>query len=280
MTAANFRSAPLAAQVRGHGERVVCLHSSTGSSAQWRALQNALASRWEVLAADLHGHGRSPAWPESTRSTLSVDAAAVAALAGIGIGGRGVHLVGHSYGAAVALQIALSHPGQVRSLTLYEPVVFGLLRSAAPDDAALHEIEEVAASVASLVAAGSLEDAARVFVGYWGGARAWSALGDDQQRAVMARMPAVPRHFEALFAATWSAELLKRLRMPVLLMQGGCTRASARRATELLAAALPQAQRVELAGAGHLGPMTHSDTVVRWMVAHLDPRLAAEGLAA
>jgi pimeloyl-ACP methyl ester carboxylesterase len=39
----------------------------------------------------------------------------------------GVHLFGHSYGAAVALQSAALRPQRVRSLTVYEPVWFRLL---------------------------------------------------------------------------------------------------------------------------------------------------------
>jgi len=265
----------LSARLSGRGERIVCLHSSTGSSAQWRDLQQRLAQRWEVLAPDLYGHGRSPAWP-ARPATLHVDAAAVAALSGP----RPLHLVGHSYGGAVALQIALRHPERVASLTLYEPVAFGLLRKLAPRDAALEEIEEVAGSVASLVAAHCLHDAGRVFSGYWGGARAWGAMSEEQRQAVAMRMPAVPRHFEACFRAAWSTRLLARLRMPVLLMRGGATRASARRVAELLAAALPQAQCVELQGAGHLGPLTHRETVNRWMLLHIDARLAAEPVAA
>lgn len=275
MTAAHAHL--LAAQIRGSGPRIVCLHSSTGSSAQWRLLQECLATRWEVLAPDLHGHGQSPAWPEVARATLDVDAAAVAAMSGIA-SGRSVHLVGHSYGAAVALQIAQRHPERVRSLTLYEPVLFGLLRKVAPADPALDEITEVAASVAALVKLGALEDAARVFVGYWGGAEAWNALGDEQRRSVCQRMAAVPMHFDALFAASWDGPALRRLRMPTLLMQGSQTRAPARRVSELLALALPQAQRVELGGAGHLGPLTHRQVVVRWMLTHIDPHLA-QGLS-
>jgi pimeloyl-ACP methyl ester carboxylesterase len=134
---------PLAAQVSGHGDLIVCLHSSTGSSAQWRGLTQTLAERWQLLGPDLHGHGRSPAWPADAGDTLHTDAAAVSARAGPGR----MHLVGHSYGAAVALQMALRHPQLVASLTLYEPVLFGMLRRDAGCSEELGEIEDAAASV-------------------------------------------------------------------------------------------------------------------------------------
>jgi pimeloyl-ACP methyl ester carboxylesterase len=261
---------PLSAQVQGTGARIVCLHSSTGSHAQWRALADALSPRWRVLTPDLHGHGASPAWPAGAANTLHVDAAAVARLAGAGP----LHLVGHSYGAAVALQVALRHPERVRSLTLYEPVVFGMLRRLAPRDGALEEIEDIAASVAALLQAGQAEDAARVFVAYWGGSRTWAGLSEGQRRTVAARTATVPRHFDALFAARWDGRLLQRLQMPVLLLRGSATRAPARRVTELLAQALPQAQCGVLPGAAHLGPLTHAQTVGHWMTAHIDPLLA------
>jgi pimeloyl-ACP methyl ester carboxylesterase len=263
-------AAPLAVQSHGAGSLIVCLHSSAGSQGQWRQMAEALSARWRVLTPDLHGHGASPAWPETAMNTLDVDAGAVARAAGAGP----MHLVGHSYGAAVALQLALRHPERVRSLTLYEPVVFGMLKAQVPADATLEEIEDVAQSVARLVADGQLLDAARVFVGYWGGSRAWAQLSETQRQSLTARMPVVPRHFEALFAARWTSELLAKLQMPVLLLRGSATRAPARRVTELLARALPHAQCGVLPDAGHLGPITHARTVGHWMTAHIDPLLA------
>ena len=278
-------TAPLFARRHGAGDRVLCLHSSTGSHAQWRDLTEALAGRCETITPDLHGHGRSPAWPAEAANSLHIDAHAVSALlpdADDGSAAPGVHLVGHSYGGAVALQIALREPRRVRSLTLYEPVPFGLMHACAPGGTALGEIQDIAGSVEALVRRGDLDGAARVFVSYWGGAAAWEAMGPAQRTAVFARIVTVPRHFAALFRATWSARLLACLTMPVLLIHGAATRAPARCVADLLGDALPHVKRIEIAGAGHLGPMTHASAVTAAMLGHLQanglpqqPRVAA-----
>ena len=133
----------------------------------------------------------------------------------------------------------------------------------------------MAASVASLVNAGQATDAARVFVGDWGGSRAWAALSEGQRGALVARMAVVPRHFEALFGARWHAGVLARLQMQMpVLLRGSATRTPARRVTELLALALPHAHCGVLQGAGRLGPTIHAQTVGHWMTTHIDPLLA------
>jgi pimeloyl-ACP methyl ester carboxylesterase len=267
----SFEPAGLFARTEGQaGAAVVCLHSSTGSHAQWRGLASQLARHCRVTSFDLHGHGRSPDWPDGSETagrTLLVDAQAVIARMHAE---PGIHLVAHSYGAAVAMQIALRHPKWVRSLALYEPVAFGMIRRLAPGDAALREIEAVAAAVRERVARGELADAAALFVGYWGGAGAWRDLDAAQQAVVMSRIGSVPNHFDATFAATWGRETLARLTMPTLLMHGSETRASARRVAELLGVLLPQVQCRRIDGAGHLGPMTHDALVNREIAAHLD----------
>lgn len=263
---------PLFSHSQGNGPLVVCIHSSTGSHAQWRALTESLSGRCQMLGVDLHGHGRSPAWPAFTPASLQVDAQAVAQIARAAQRSaphEGVHLVGHSYGAAVALQLALSQPRWVRSLTLYEPVAFGVMRRMSPDDQALAEIETVAAQVAELVHRDDLLEAARLFASYWSGEPAWAGMNQVQRATMATRMATVPLHFKALFAATWDAPLLAALTMPVLLMKGAQTRASAARVAELLEQALPRVRSLELSGAGHMGPLTHSGAVVREMQAQL-----------
>lgn len=273
----------LACQRRGAGPLVLCLHSSTGSQAQWRTLADRLADRAEVVTPDLYGHGRSPAWPEGAAHTLDTDARAVVALAHAQrprLAQEGLHLVGHSYGGAVALRIALHHPQLVRSLTVYEPVLFGLLDSAGEAGLALEEIRDIARTVASLVRAGELAAAAQVFVAYWGGAGAWHAMNETQQATVVHRIATIPRHFEALFAVRPDARLWQRLQMPVWLLHGSATRASARAVAERLATLLPAVQRAEIRGAGHLGPITHATTVADAMAWPLTAALVSEPAAA
>ncbi len=268
---------------------MICLHSSAGSHAQWRALSGELEGLCKVVAPDLHGHGRSPAWPLGAAHTLQIDAYAASQLipaneAGHGPGG--VHLVGHSYGAAVALQIALRCPRRVLSLTLYEPLPFGMLLASSPDAPAAREIKDIRHSVASLVREGDLEAAARLFVVYWGGASAWDGMTAAQRVAVLLRISTVPCHFESLFRACWSEDLLQCLTMPVLLMHGSETRAPARAVTDTLAAALGHCEQMEIAGAGHLGPITHPAAVNAAIVQHLwrqwafrGPRRAPDSMA-
>lgn len=246
------------------GAPVVCLHSSTATRAQWRGLAGLLAPAVDSAAFDLLGHGSAPAWPDDVPATLDVDAGRIRAM--MGAAGRGVHLVGHSYGGAVALQIALAEPRRVRSLTLYEPVAFGVLPA---DDPGRAEIEEIAHTVGAMLEAGDVTGSARVFVGYWGGAAAWEALGAPQRAAIEARMPAVPRHFDALFRAAWTRETLASLTMPTLVIEGDRTRASAGRVAKTLGMMLPNLQRLVLPQAGHLGPISHAPQVNAVIAMHL-----------
>jgi pimeloyl-ACP methyl ester carboxylesterase len=106
-------------------------------------------------------------------------------LAHAGIDGP-VHLVGHSYGGAVATAVALAHPERVASLTVYEPVLFHLLREVG--DPGWDEVQQVPATVRRHLDAGDPEAAACHFVDYWTGAGSF-----DAARVRAGRPPARPR---------------------------------------------------------------------------------------
>ena len=234
---------------------VVCLHSSAASGRQWRKLAAEGCDAWQWHMPDLYGHGSRPDWPELMPSELGVEANGV--LASLPFAAeQGFHLVGHSYGGAVALQIALQQPQRVLSLTLYEPVAFGVLPQGQSQ-----EITEVAATLSAALDRNDDFGAARGFCAYWHGRDVWPELDVAQQLRIAEAMPTVRRHFDALFAAPWSDGRLGQLRVPVQLMCGTATRASARSVAQCLAAQLPQVRMHWLEGAEHLAPLTQAERV-------------------
>jgi pimeloyl-ACP methyl ester carboxylesterase len=242
----------------GAGAPVLCLHSSAGSSAQWRRLGTELSHRYHVLAPDLHGHGGTSAWPYTRPMRLADEVALVQPL--LGALPSPVHLIGHSYGGAVALKMALAMPDRVRSLTLIEPVLFALLRRQG-EHAAYIEISEVAEGCVSAVRAGRPAAAARLFVDYWNGPGAWARLPDHARVVVERASPSVARQWEAIFADPTPLTEYGGLGVPTLLLSGDRGPVPARRVTELLAGTLPDAVHAVIAGAGHMSPMTHAATV-------------------
>jgi len=246
---------------------LVLLHSSAGSARQWQPTIQALPPRFDVQTVEFHGHGARAAWSGSASMTLDDEAALVESLIEkVG----GAHLVGHSYGGAVALKVATRRPNLVRSVAAYEPVLFSLLRD---DPASRREIQSVVAVAEAMrerLAEGQPLAAAQRFIDFWSGAGAWASLPSERQTAFAIRMPPVVRQFDALFNDGLSLRDLARLRLPLLLLSGGRTVPAARSACNLAATAQPTAQVEMLDGMGHMGPITHAPAFNRRLIEFLD----------
>jgi len=244
--------------------RVIALHASASSSNQWRALRQRLGANFDVVTPDLIGHGRRGTWCEAAPPGLDDDAAQIASM----VPGAG-HLIGHSFGGVVALKAALAHPRHMRSLVLYEPVLFALLvgrRGLTPEQ---RRVFDVADHVHAAAGAGDLGAAARTFMNYWSGPGAWERMDSVAQTTVAQRMPVVAGHFDAIATAHDVARGLAALSVPTLLLCGSETTESARCVTELAAAVLPNARLAVIPGAGHMGPVTHERSVNDQIAGHL-----------
>jgi len=114
--------------VWGSGPRVVLVHGSVVDGIGTWKEQRQLGDRWRLEVVNRRGYGKSP-FP-SGRSDFEYDARDIADMLG-----DGAHLVGHSYGAIVALYAAALRPQAVRSLTVNEPPAFRLLKGDPAADA-------------------------------------------------------------------------------------------------------------------------------------------------
>ena len=248
-------------------ELVIALHCSGAGSSQWRRLADMLGDHYQLLAPEHYGCESAGPWTGEHPFTLADEAARTIAL--IDATDRKVHLVGHSYGGGVALHVALARPARIASLSLYEPSAFHLLRRIAGAETALAEIRSVAYAVATGVVAGDYRSAAMTFVDYWNGHGAWDALRPAMQAALIAWMPKAPLDFHALFGEPEELTAYVRVRCPVLVMRGEYAPAP----TQLIADTLPSLMRAArlcaVAGAGHMGPLTHADEVNAVIAAHI-----------
>jgi pimeloyl-ACP methyl ester carboxylesterase len=103
----------LAVERLGVGPPVLFVHGDiVGPELTWRK-QRELAERWSLAIPSRPGFGGSP---PLERNDFEAEAPMFAELLG-----DGAHLVGHSYGAVIALLAAALRPDAVRSLTVSEP---------------------------------------------------------------------------------------------------------------------------------------------------------------
>jgi len=238
---------------------VVCLHASGGSGAQWKTLARQVQPDLNVLTPDLYGHGNAPGWQGAPADIVAADTARTSRPAAE-IGGA-IHLVGHPYGGAIALRVALHHPERVASVAVYEPVAMRVLFDYHRRHRAAAEVAEVAGDIRRALNGHDLARAGERFVDYWAGPGHWAQLGAERRAAFASRMPVIHSHFVALRNDDVRLRDYARLDAPVLYLAGRATRLSARRMTELMTYALPNVELEMLDGMAHLGPITHADDV-------------------
>ena len=228
----------LDAERLGDGPPVLFIHGDiVGPALTWRK-QRELAERWSLIIPSRPGFGRSP---PLERNDFEIEAPMFAELLG-----DGAHLVGHSYGAVIALLVAARRPEAVRSLTVSEP---GCLQVAAGNPAA----DEMIANGERLFGHASSipsEDFLRLFRGGAG-----SAFGtpDELPHELLHGVELLKRE-----RPPWEAEIpLERLAaagFPVLVASGGHSPAF-----EAVCDSLAQslgAERVVITGRGHTVPST------------------------
>ena len=246
---------------RGVSGRVLLVHSGGFTSRQWRRLAEDLANDHEVLAPDLIGYG-ADTWPVGAPFDFRQDVERLAAL----VGDKPAHLVGHSYGGLLVMQLALARPA--RSIAVFEPVTFGVLDPADTDDA------RAIASIAQLGAyrpdARGVDEAwLRAFVDWWQGEGAWDRLAEETRQAFRDVGWKLSEEVRSLSADRTSRAAYGTIAAPTLLLGGAQSQPAETHVLRRLAAALPSARLVLFPGMGHMGPITHAREVNAAIAAHV-----------
>jgi pimeloyl-ACP methyl ester carboxylesterase len=228
----------LAAERLGDGPPVLFIHGDiVGPEQTWRK-QRELAERWSLIIPSRPGFGKSP---PLERNDFEAEAPMFAEFLG-----NGAHLVGHSYGAVIALLVAARRPDAVRSLTVSEP---GCLRVAA----GVSVVDEMIANGERLFGHAEdipAEDFLRLFRG---GAGSAYGTPDDLPDELLHGVELLKRE-----RPSWEADIpvdrLAAQDFPVLVLSGGHSTAF-EAVCDSLAGSL-SAEREVITGRGHTVPST------------------------
>ncbi|MEM7239679.1 MAG: alpha/beta hydrolase, partial [Pseudomonadota bacterium] len=201
-------------------EQVTALHASACTKRQWRSLCEVLGREYDVVLPELGGYESISLPIRSGGPGLARRAAPV--IEAIEGQGQPAHLVGHSFGGAVAIKIALMRPDLVRSLTVYEPAVFGLVRDSSneADRRCFRRFQAVGSRLTAAVATGAPDVGMQHFIDFWNGAGAWAELAPDQKAGFSGRAASVMRDFiDGAYEQAALADL-RRLTMRTLILSG------------------------------------------------------------
>lgn len=239
---------------------VVLLHASASNSKQWASLIDVLGERHGVIALNLPGYAEDA--PKRLGEVDGLAATAIPMIAEILKLNEPVHLVGHSFGGGVALKIALMRPDLVKSLTLYEPAAFSILKRTNPCDGAL--LEAFRMTGRTLVIASRIGQpmaGMKGFVDFWNRTGAWEEMSHHVRGKMCRLARAVSGDFEEVYAERWSAAALSELSVPTSLMMGLESPEIAQRTAVELSSAIPGADLAILPCLGHMAPLTDPEWV-------------------
>ncbi|MEL6992155.1 MAG: alpha/beta hydrolase [Pseudomonadota bacterium] len=251
----------------GQGPReALMIHCGLAHSGSWGRVARTLSGALTMTAFDTPGHGRSDAWDgrdEIQKLTAEIAADFLT---------QPTDVIGHSFGATVALRLAVMRPELVRSLTLIEPVFFAVALADRPEIAPAFKASQ--SDFGTAMERGDTLTAARDFTRIWGDGTPWEVIPKDVQQSLADQMYLIMASHDALnndVGGMLEEGVLDTLHCPVLLMEGSKSPAIIRDINNGLSARLPNTTHAMIMGAAHMAPITHADQVAVEVLRFLDP---------
>lgn len=264
-------------QHAGEGVPIVFVHGTLEDHNFWRSViehvaRGHLGPKRPMITYDRRGHGASTDQPGQGAFSQDVDdlEAIVRELCG-----ARAHLVGHSYGATIAIALSARAPECVASLFAFEAPLFGLLAERPETGGLLRDASAKMARALTVLEGGRIEEGVELFIdGVAFGDGAWRARMDRSARERMLAnvdtwidQARDPERFSV------SADGLGLLGSHATLCSGSQSLPTFQAVTSALRERFAMIGHAEIEGAAHDAPATHPAAFARRLLQHLERAL-------
>jgi pimeloyl-ACP methyl ester carboxylesterase len=284
MAKTSIAGTQLEVEEHGQGEPVVLVHGSISDLRTWDALTPLLARRHRVIRYSRRFHWPNAPMGDGDTYRMEQHVDDLRQLIDAVVRGP-AHVVGNSWGAYVALVLAMRHPDRVRSLVLEEPPLLPLFVGAPPSPVRLlplfftrprtafafvHTIATGLAPAESALKKGDKEKAMLTFA-------RMAVTPEFFARMTPARLEQARQNLAALEGDVTGKGLLavtpsevRRVTTPALVMVGAQSNRILPRVCERLTELLPNGRKVSVANASHLMHEDNPDEVSRLVLEFLE----------
>lgn len=252
------------------GPPLVLVHGSWDSHADWDQVVPAFSETFQVLTYDRRGHSQSARLPGG--DSVHDDVADLAALIDT-LGVAPAWVVGNSFGATIALRLALDRPDLLRGLLVHEPPLLALLADDPEAAPILEDVQAMIDAVLDGIASGDHEGAARQFIETVAiGPGAWAEIPPENRRTLIENAPTFLDESRDPDQFAFDLQRAGAFSKPVLLTTGGQSPPVFPPVISRLANALPDTEVHRFPEAGHIPHVTHPDAFVGVVRDFIDTR--------
>lgn len=242
---------------KGSGEPLVFIHGAVSDFRTWQEQFEAFSNDYRVISYSRRGHQpneREENDANYTRARHTADL--VGFLKALNL--EKAHLIGHSYGASIALTAAQAHPELVGSLVLGEPSPFPDLFD--EEGLSLLSAQKKGFDIAiRLAQIGDKKAAVREFLHVIVGIDVLPLLPEDRRAVIMENAGTLVPMLRHYYDSPLNSRQLSGVKVPALLVTGELSPLIARLTNKMIDRALPNSKIAVLKGASHGLQMENPD---------------------
>nr|WP_314621477.1 alpha/beta hydrolase [uncultured Noviherbaspirillum sp.] len=254
---------------QGTGTPVLFIHGSLADCRSWEHQQKVVGQSFRFIALNLRYHG-TKVWPDEGTAYSIIDHVrqVIMFIRALNLGK--VHLIGHSYGAEVAMYVALQAQDLLSSVVLHEPP--GDFLVTGPDaPAILEERAKLFAPAKAAANTGRLDESARLLITAVmnHGPDIWDKASESSRAIVLDNARTLPLLFSALPPTPLTCDQLNQIKVPVLVINGEKTMPYFERVGQRLTECIEESMRTIIPHTTHASQDQDVDTYNKVLLSFL-----------